>query len=251
MWPWKPTTAPSIENTPRLERGTLIRASALYLVPIVLASARPDIRRLRDGRRGVVRNRRLPQARIAVSFTAMSAAFGSAERHPRIHLEHAARLVDRSGQARLTWPELPNAPSIRLSAGKGTLVLAGDGWEQTVPQYFEMTAGGRILRRWYECPGCRRRCRVLHARNSRFACRLCQELDYASRHRRRFKGGAELGKIERLRVKLSQCRYRTRRYWRLRAELVASEMALAAAVRAVNSDLRRRRRRDAQQHKPR
>jgi hypothetical protein len=54
----------------------------------------------------------------------------------------------------------------------------GQLWELLVPYVTTTTMFGG-LRKWFECPGCRRPCRVLYGTNS-LRCRRCRRLRYAS-----------------------------------------------------------------------
>ena len=60
--------------------------------------------------------------------------------------------------------------------------MHGDEWidqSQLVPILrTRCNYGG--TRKWFGCPVCQRRCEVLYLRTSRFACRCCQQISYAS-----------------------------------------------------------------------
>jgi hypothetical protein len=86
-------------------------------------------------------------------------------------------------QLRVRWQSL--APEVITSVDL----------EPTTPTY-----GGR--RWWFRCPGCERRCRVLYLPHggSRFGCRVCLDLAYATQYVSRIT--RSLWKVERLRARL-------------------------------------------------
>ena len=97
------------------------------------------------------------QSRIAAFFTAAALFFNGRTRYVSIRTVDAAslnlsyQLVTGEGSA-VAVDEVVNLRSTKTS-------LAG-------------------IRRWFECPGCTRRSRVLYA--PRFRCRLCHGLSYES-----------------------------------------------------------------------
>jgi hypothetical protein len=76
----------------------------------------------------------------------------------------------------------------------------GDQWQdmrEIVPYTETRTAfGGR--RRWFECPGCGRACRVLFG--SPFRCRMCHVLRYNSQYESW--AGRAMGRVQSLRARL-------------------------------------------------
>ena len=104
--------------------------------------------------------------------------------------------------------------------------------------------GGR--RRWFECPGCGRPCRVLYG-GGRFLCRLCLRLRYASQYETA--GGRARVRAQKLRTRLGGSanllvafptrpkHMQARTYRRLRdldtRLLSRSSAELASAVRAL------------------
>ncbi len=79
----------------------------------------------------------------------------------------------------------PNGFTLRFTLAKDTLTLSymADNQRHVIAVPIVATRpnyGGS--RSWFLCPSCSRRCAVLyiHADNTRFACRVCQELQYQS-----------------------------------------------------------------------
>ena len=78
--------------------------------------------------------------------------------------------------------------------------LVGEPWQQvreTVRFTYTRTCfGGR--RRWFECPGCGKACRVLFG--SPFRCRACHGLHYSSQYQSA--GSRTIGRLQALRMRL-------------------------------------------------
>ena len=97
--------------------------------------------------------------------------------------------------------------SIRIEAGQHGMRLTyryrqrNGAWrevQEVVPFVETVTCfGGR--RRWFECPGCVRPCRVLYG-GGRFLCRLCLRLRYASQYETA--GGRARVRAQKLRMRL-------------------------------------------------
>ena len=95
--------------------------------------------------------------------------------------------------------------SISIEAGQQCMRLAyryqqRSGAWQEVQEFVpfvetETSFGGR--RRWFECPGCGRPCRVLYG-GGQFRCRLCLRLRYASQYETA--GGRARGRAQKLRT---------------------------------------------------
>lgn len=64
----------------------------------------------------------------------------------------------------------------------------GEGWQsidEVIPFCFTpMNFGGR--RRWFACPSCQRRVRILYQAGVRFRCRACYRLQYESQYENAF-----------------------------------------------------------------
>ena len=128
----------------------------------------------------------------------------------------------------------------------------GDQWQDTreiVPYTETRTAfGGR--RRWFECPGCGRACRVLFG--GPFRCRRCHGLHYSSQYQSA--GSRTIGRLQALRMRLGGSadllelfpprpkHMQSRTYARLRA--LDLEL-LRRCTLGLASDLERLRRRSA------
>jgi hypothetical protein len=62
-----------------------------------------------------------------------------------------------------------------------------------------------VMRLWWSCPSCGRKCRYLYLRDT-IGCARCHKLQHASRHLRR--QTPQVGRVERLRKKLGNCELR-------------------------------------------
>jgi hypothetical protein len=70
----------------------------------------------------------------------------------------------------------------------------------------------------------------------------CAGLDWASRHRNRWRGGPAIARLRKLRAKLAVRRHKTSSYYRLAAAIAAAEDELLGSAKRVTRDLKRRER---------
>jgi hypothetical protein len=107
-----------------------------------------------------------------------------------------------------------------------------------------------VMRLWWSCPSCGRKCRYLYLRDT-IGCARCHKLQHASRHWRR--QTPQVGRVERLRKKLGNCELRPfaplppcrhgphRAYYeRLTTQILDEEEKLLAHLGGIVRDLKRR-----------
>lgn len=112
----------------------------------------------------------------------------------------------------------------------GRITVAVGGQQQTLMIAQEDWRGdGRLRPRWI-CPLCKVHRWKMYELHGVFACRVCQNLDFSSRHKNRF--SKFYNRTRRLKAKLSANPHH-RDAKRIRAEIRAGERALAKNLRRV------------------
>lgn len=128
-----------------------------------------------------------------------------------------------------------------LVSGQNTCQLGS--YTLPVEQFWFTALRGASYARWYFlCPCCGSRRWHLYQMPTGFMCKDCAGLDWASRHRNRWRGGPAIARFRKLRAKLAARRHKTSSYYRLAAAIAAAEDELLGSAKCVTRDLKRRER---------
>jgi hypothetical protein len=115
------------------------------------------------------------------------------------HLARAGGLV-HSITTVLHWPHPIMPLTVHARCDHGRVMLAVNGGDEVAVLIDRVTCFDGSDRPHFQCPTCTRRVSHLFVKGREFACRICLNLDYSSRHRHRW--NPMLHRIAKLRRRL-------------------------------------------------
>jgi hypothetical protein len=167
--------------------------------------------------------------------------------HPRIPLDHLVESQARIDAHKLNLiGALTEGTMTELRWGERGYSLAARTVDILVSGNPLLVLWDELARPYFACPKCGRRCKHIYL--DEFACRICCDLDYSSRHLHRSMSGVH--RIRRWRRQLGidphpfapipERPKRHTRFHRIAARIRAEEGKLVGYLSGVNHDLKRR-----------